>query len=161
MELLDGYLMAFTYTLGKHNGDGLPYQQVFRVDGRGKTSQITRRPFPLPYPDAWRYQNWLVSPVLFTTQKAATSLFSTYVPSKDIERPAVPRHLWVIAGILMLVSALLAVWRTQALSLPLIERIAWIIACGLIGIPAFLSLVLLYQKRERLDYIPLAHAATA
>jgi hypothetical protein len=161
MELLDGYLMAFTYTSGKHNGDGLPYQQVFRVDGRGKTSQITRRLFPLPYPDAWRYQNWLVSPVLFTTQKAATSLFSTYVPSKDVERPAVPRHLWVIAGILMLVSALLAVWRTQALSLPLIERIAWIIACGLIGIPAFLSLVLLYQKRERLDDIPLAHAATA
>ncbi len=161
MELLDGYLIAFSFTGGAHNGDGAPYQQVLRVDTQGKVTQVAGREFLFDYPVAWRYQLWYVSPVLYATQKAAANLFAPYVPSKDIERPAVPRSAWMIAGILMLISLLAAVWRTQSLSLSLSERLAWIVACGLIGIPALLSLWLLYPKRERLDDIPLSLATTA
>ena len=161
MELLEGYLIAFTYTVGSHNGDGLPFQQVLRVDGQGKVTQVARREFPLAYPAAWRYQDWYVSPVLYAVQKATSRLFATYAPSKDIERPAVPRVAWIIAGLLSLLSLLLAVWRTQKLALSTFERIAWIAACGLVGVPALLSLFLMYPRRESLDEIPLVQVAAA
>lgn len=161
MELLDGYLIAFTFTAGAHNGDGLPFQELVQVDANSTVTQIARRVFTLDYPVAWRYQDWYVSPVLFTTQEAAVNLFMPYTPSKDVERPEVPRSAWIIAIALTLLSLLGAVWYTRRLSLSKLERSAWIAACGLIGIPALLSLWLLYPGRDRQDDIPLLQATSA
>ena len=40
-------------------------------------------------------------------------------------------------------------------------RIAWMLACGLLGLPALLALWLLYPRRERFDDLPLAQPAAA
>ncbi|MCL1633796.1 hypothetical protein M2650_03935 [Luteimonas sp. SX5] len=162
MELLDGYLISFAFTWRSYNAEGaLPYQEIVRVDEQGRVSRIARRETGLDYPVAWRYRNWYVSPVLYAVQRAATGLFAGYVPYFDTNRPPVPGGAKAIAGTLMLFSLLGAVWRTRQTSLPMPTRIAWIVLCGAIGLPALMSLWLLYPKRETLADLPLTTAATA
>ncbi|MGH8075926.1 MAG: hypothetical protein ACREPE_01185 [Lysobacter sp.] len=161
MELLDGYLMSFTFSRWSHNGDGAPYQQVLRVDGPGRVTSVGRRELTHDGGVVYIYNSWYPSPVLYAVQKAAVNLFAGYAPSRDVDRPPVPRGAVMIAGVLMLLSLVGSIWylRRTALSMP--ARISWIIACGLIGLPALLSLWLLYPEREQLDDVPLAQAAVA
>lgn len=166
MELLDGYLMSFSFTQGSHNGDGAPYQQVLRVDGQGvdgpgRVTTVARRELIHAGGPVYIYNSWYPSPVLWAAQRVAVNLFADYVPSRDVDRPPVPRGAWMIAGGLMLLSLLGAAWyvRRTALSLP--ARIVWVVVCGAVGIPALLGLWLMYPERERLDDLPLAQAAVA
>jgi len=161
MELLDGYLVSFAYTRWRHNGDGPSYQQILQVDGQGQIASVARRELSTGYGVLFRYQNWYPSPILFALQRYVVNLFSSYTPGNEVDRQPIPRSAMMIAGVLMLLSLLGAAWyvRRTALSLP--ARIAWIVACGVISLPALLSLWLLYPQRERLDDLPLAHAATA
>lgn len=162
MELLDGYLISFTFTWRSYNAEGaLPYQELVRVDEQGRVTQVARRETNLDYPVAWRYRNWYVSPVLYTVQKAAIDLFAGYVPFLDTNRPAVPSGAKTIAASLMLLSLLGAIWRTRRTALSTRARIAWIAICGAVGLPGLMSLWLLYPKREVLETMPLAQAAAA
>lgn len=162
MELLDGYLISFAYTWRSHSAEGaLPYQQLVRVDEQGRVSQVARRDTRLDYPVAWRYRNWYVSPALYAVQKAATGLFAGYVPFYGTDPAAVPDGAKAIAASLMLLSLLGAIWRTRQTALSTQARIAWIALCGAIGLPALMSLWLLYPKREAPESLPLAEAAAA
>lgn len=89
------------------------------------------------------------------------NLFSGYATEQDMDTPPVPRSAKIAAGLLMLLSLLGAAWRTQQISLSVTARLAWILVCGAISLPALMSLWLLYPKREVLDELPLAHAAIA
>ena len=162
MELIDGYLISFTFTRASYNAEGAaPFQALLRVDERGKITPVAHRRIDFDYPELWRYQNWFPSPVLYAAQKTAVNLFSGYMTENDMDTPPVPRSARIAAGLLMLFSLLAAVWRTRQISLSTPARIAWIAACGLLSLPALLSLWLLYPKREVLDDLPLAHAAAA
>ena len=161
MELLDGYLISFTFSDGAHNGDAAPFQQIVHVDGQGLVTMVARRTLTHAGGAAYIYNSWYPSPVLYAVHKAVANLFASYSLRADIERPPVPMAAKVIAGVLLLLSALGAAWyvRRTALSLP--ARIAWVLACGAIGIPALLSLRLMFPAREQLDDLPLAQASTA
>ncbi|MCI4567500.1 hypothetical protein [Lysobacter sp. CFH 32150] len=161
MELLDGYLVSFAYTRWRHNGDGPSYQQILRVDGPGQVTSVARRELTTGYGVLFRYQNWYPSPAVFALQRYVVNLFSSYTPGNQVDRQPIPRSAMAIAGALMLVSWLGAIWYVRRTTLSLPARIAWVVACGVISIPALLSLWLLYPERERLDELPLAHAATA
>lgn len=162
MELLDGYLVSFLFTFSSHNAEGaLPYQQLLRVDEAGRVTSVARRALRLDYPDAWRYQNWYTSPLLYAGQKAWLDLYSGYLPGRDMATPPVPRTAQWIAGALLLLSVLGALWRLSRTALSRPARIAWLAACAAIGLPALLSLWLIYRPREVLDELPLAQAATA
>lgn len=162
IELLDGYLVSFLFTRRSYNAEGaVPFQQVLRVDDQGKVTPIARRDLVMDYPPIWRFQNWYPSPVVYELQRAAVNLFSGYRPDVDNDRPVVPGHIRVVALVLMLLSLLGAVWRMRLTALSTPARVGWIVACGLLSLPALMSLWLIYPKREVLDDLPLAHAATA
>lgn len=161
MELLNGYLISFTYTRGRHNGDGPSFQQLLQVDGQGQVTIVARRELSSGYGAVYRYQNWYPSPVLFAVQRAAVNLFSAYQPDKDVDRQPIPPTAWAIAGALMLLSLLVAIWRTRQVAISLPARIAWVIACGVLSVPALVSLWLLHPPRERLDDLQLTRLAIA
>lgn len=162
MELLDGYLASFLFSYASHNARGaLPYQDVLRVDEAGRTTRGAHRDLVTDYPAAWRYQNWYTSPLLYAATDAVVNAFSGDPPARDMATPPVPRSMWAVAGVLMLVSLLAAAWRTRQTALPLPGRIAWIAACTVFSLPALMALWVLYPKREVLDDVPLAHPATA
>ncbi|WP_242112012.1 hypothetical protein [Luteimonas aquatica] len=162
MELLDGYLVSFTFARWGHNAEGADsFQSIVRVDAHGPAVQVARRAIGHDYPDLWRYQNWWVSPPLYAAQKAITGLFSGYVLLRDTDPPPVPRRVVLVALALMLLSMLAAIWRTAKLALSMPARVAWIVICGAFGIPALMALWLLYPPRESLEEVPLGQAAAA
>jgi hypothetical protein len=156
MELIDGMLVSFTFTRGRHDGGGHAFQEVLRVDEQGRLHPVARRSLPSGYGPLYTYSNWYTSPLLHAVQTQVTRLFSGYRLEHDAVRPPVPRVAWVIAVVLAVLSLLLAVWRTQQLALSPAARVAWIMVCGLVGLPALMSLWLLYPPRERLDDLPIA-----
>lgn len=151
MELLDGVLVSFSFTRGRHNGTGVPHQVVLRVDEQGRATPVANRALSYGYGPVYIYNSWYTSPLLFAVQKRATALFAGYRAQEDVAAPPVPTTAWAIAGALALASLLLAAWRSGKVAMSKRARILWTLAAGLLGLPALLALWLLYPRRERLD----------
>lgn len=148
MELLDGALVSFSFTRGRHNGQGRPYQTVIRVDEQGRVAPVARREFSSGYGPVFTYSSWYSSPLLFEAQRRLTRAFSGYRPAFDIAPPPLPRSAWAIAGALLALSMLVALWRSTRIDISPPARLAWLALCGLLGPPALLALWLLYPPRE-------------
>jgi hypothetical protein len=161
MELLDGVLVSFTYTRGVYRGEGEPYQALVRVDEQGKATEVARRLLGSGYGPVFMYRNWYASPVLQALQRRATRLASGFRPEYETTPPPVPAAPRAIAVVLLAASLGLALWRTRRLDLPLAARVAWVMLCGVVGVPALLALWLLYPPREALDDLPAALPAPA
>ena len=152
MELLDGWLLSFAFVRSSYNAEGaLPFQEIVRVDATGKVQTVARRDVAHDYTDTWRYQNWFPSPVVYTVQKAAKTAFADGMVPLRKQAPPVPRAIQGLAGVLMLLSLVVAVWRTRKTSLSTPARIAWIVTCGVVSLPALMALWLLYPERETVD----------
>jgi hypothetical protein len=59
--------------------------------------------------------------------------------------------MWWLAVVLSLLSLAAAAWRIAGTALSLPARIAWIATCGLIGLPALVSLLLMVPRCEPVD----------
>lgn len=161
MELLDGYLVSFTFTNGVWSGEVTPYQEVVRVDGDGKVQSVARRAFAYDLPLAYSMRTWWMSPALRAVSLGAQRLFAAPDPLKAGTIPPPPRHIALLAGALCVLSLLAAIWLSGRQAHTPIARWSWVLVCGLVGVPALVSLWLLYPRREQLDELPLAQPATA
>jgi hypothetical protein len=161
MELLDGYLASFTFTRGVHNGEGTPFQEIVRVDGLDRVTPVARRTLTHAGGSIYLYSSWYPSPVLYAVQKAATCLFAGPAPARAVQRPPVPFDARVLAGALLLLSGVGAAGYLRRARLPDRARWAWIVTCAVVGVPALLSLWLLYPEGGRQAAPALARRAIA
>ncbi len=161
IELVDGYLLSFTFATGAYDGQVRPYQQLLRVRDNGRVEGVARRDISYDFPTWMRYDEWWLSPPLYALRQATTDLFADPAPLRASTPPPVPRSMLLLAGALSLLSLLGATWLTRRSSLSPPVRLAWVAACGLIGVPALLSLWLLYPEIDRLVDLPLAQPAAA
>ena len=161
MELLDGYLVSFTFTNGVWSGEVVPYQQVVLVDSNGNVQPVARRTLAFDLPLTYTMRTWWMSPPLRALSLHAQQLFAAHDPLKAGTIPPPPRHIVILAGVLCLLSLLAAIWLSGRQAHTPLARWSWVVACGLVGVPALISLWLLYPMRERLDDLPLAQPATA
>ncbi|MGH8085419.1 MAG: hypothetical protein ACREPV_09100 [Lysobacter sp.] len=157
IELVDGYLISFTYADRVRNEVVAPYQQLLHVHDDGQVDAVARRELRADFPDIYSYRGWWLSPPLYTLNHAVGRWFGNAAdPVHAIARPPLPRSVIVLAGALALLSVLGATWLTRGAAWSLPRRLAWIAACGVIGLPALLSLWLLYPERERSDVLSAA-----
>ncbi|HWI24196.1 MAG TPA: hypothetical protein VNS59_04665, partial [Lysobacter sp.] len=161
VELLDGYLVSFSFTNAVWSGEALPYQVVVRVDGNGRVHEVARRKLNFDLPLAYTMRTWWLSPALRALCLQAQHLFAPHDPLKEGAIPPPPRNIVVLAAVLCGLSLLAAIWLTRRQAHSATARWAWVMACGVIGVPALLSLWLLYPPQERSDALPLARPATA
>jgi len=154
MELLDGVLVSFTFTNDVFYGRGQPYQALVHVDERGRASEVARRELPSGYSPLYLQRGWIASPLLFAAEQRLLGLFAGYQSKFDAPPRRQPRAVRGLAFALLALSMLLGLWRVQRTGLPSSARLAWIAACGLLGLPALLALWLLYPPRERLVAMP-------
>jgi hypothetical protein len=150
VELLDGYLVSYTYTWGVWSGElQRPFQQVVRVDGDGKVTEVARRAISRDLPMAYTNRVTWLSPVLRAVCLGAQDLFAVKDPLRA--RPqAVPAQVWWLAGIACLLALFGAIWLTARQSHSTRGRWTWVLVCGVVGLPALASLWLLYPRREAL-----------
>jgi len=153
VELLDGYLMSFTYTNGVWSGElQQPYQHVLRVDAAGMSNDVARRALTLDLPTAYNTRLWWLSPVLRTLCLGVQDLFAAQDPLRAKSETMPLRIVW-LAGICCLLSLLGAICLTNRQSHSLRGRWGWVLLCGVIGLPALASLWLLYPRSETLPVI--------
>lgn len=149
VELLDGYLVAFTFSNGAWAGETVPYQQVLRIDGDGNVQQVARRALAFDLPLAYTMRTWWLSPALRELCLAAQQMFATPNPLAEGRIPPPPRHIAILAGVLCLLSLLAAIWLTRRQAHSGVARWSWVLACGVVGVPALASLWLMFPVRER------------
>jgi dienelactone hydrolase len=161
MELLDGVLVSFTFTNDVFYGRGQPFQALVRVDDHGVATEVGRRDLPSGYSPLYLQRAWIASPLLHALKEQVLGWFAGYQSKFDVAPRTQPRVVIIVAATLLVLSLLLAMWRVRRTELASPARLAWIVACGLVGLPALLALWLLYPPRERLAGLPLAKLAFA
>ena len=150
IELLDGYLVSFTYTWGVWSSElQHPYQQVLRIDGNGHAREVARRNLSQDLPTAYTARIWWLSPVLRTLCLGAQDLYAAPDPLRASPQP-MPRSMLWLALACCVVSLLGATWLSARLQLSPRNRWLWVVLCGVVGLPALLALWLMVSKRETL-----------
>lgn len=153
VELLDGYLISYTYTWGVWSGElQHPYQQVLRVDGKGQAREVARRALSIDVPSLYTNRNTWLSPVIRAICLGAQDLFAAKDPLRAKPEPMPAPVLWLAAACCLL-SLLGAVWLSGKQAHSPRGRWAWVLLCGVVGLPALVSLWLMYPRR---DTLPLA-----
>ncbi len=148
VELLDGYLVSYTYAWGVWSGElQHPFQQVLRVDGKGHAREVARRALAIDLPSVYTNRNTWLSPVLRALCLGAQDLFAAKDPLRARPQPMPAAVLW-LAAVCCLLSLLGALWLTARQSHAPRARWAWVLLCGVVGLPALASLWLLYPRRE-------------
>ena len=149
IELLDGYLVSFTFTNGAWSGEAEPYQQVVRVDGGGRVEDVAHRTLAFDLPRAYTMRTWWLSPVLRQFSLAARELFAVPNPLDEARIPPPPRHIAILAIALCVLSLLAAIRVSGRQAHTPLARWTWVLVCGVVGLPALVSLWLLFPVRER------------
>lgn len=150
VELLDGYLVSYTYTWGVWSGElQRPFQQVLRVDGEGRAREVARRALSIDLPSVYTNRNTWLSPVLRAICLRAQDLFAAEDPLRAKPEPMPAPILWLAGGCCLL-SLLGAVWLSGRQAHSPRGRWAWVLLCGVVGLPALASLWLMYPRRETL-----------
>ena len=150
VELLDGYLVSYTYTWGVWSGElQRPFQQVLRVDGKGQAREVARRALSVDLPSVYTNRNTWLSPVLRAICLGAQDLFAAKDPLRAKPEPMPAQILWLAAACCLL-SLLGAVWLTGRQTHSPRRRWGWVLLCGVVGLPALASLWLMYPRRETL-----------
>jgi hypothetical protein len=148
MELLDSYLVSFTYTNGAWSGEAVPYQQVMRIDGHGRVREVAKRMLSYDLPLAYTMRNWWLSPVLRELCLSLQEAFAAPNPLAAGDIPPPPRHIAMLAAVLCVLSLLGAIALTRRRAFTPLARWTWVLACGVVGVPALVSLWLLYPARN-------------
>jgi len=161
IELLDGYLVSLTYTWGVWSGEMQhPFQQVLRIDSHGNVRTVAHRALNVDLPPVYTTRIWWLSPVLRTLCLRAQELFAAKDPLRTAPQP-VPRTMVWLALACCVVSLLGAMGVSGRQSHSPRARWAWVLLCGVVGLPALVSLWLMYPMRERLDDLRLVQPAAA
>ena len=111
-------------------------------------------------PSVYTNRNTWLSPVLRAICLGAQDLFAAKDPLRAKPEPMPAAILW-LAGVCCLLSLLGAVWLSGKQAHSPRGRWAWVLLCGVVGLPALASLWLMYPMRERLDDLRLTQPATA
>lgn len=150
IELVDGYLVSASFTSYAHDMHGAaPFQTLSWVHDDGRVEIVARRAIAFDFPAWFRYQAWWPSPALYALRQGAINLFAQPDPTEATVPAPMPRSVKVLAALLLLVSLLAAMALVRRRALSLRVRVAWVLACGLIGLPALASLWLLYPACEQ------------
>ncbi|SFW71881.1 hypothetical protein [Luteibacter sp. UNCMF366Tsu5.1] len=151
VELVDGYLLSFTFTERAHTLLGAPpYQTILWVSDNGRVTPVATRLIHQDFPALFRYKAWWSSPALYAVRQAATRWLAPQDPLSETAVPPIPDAVRMLAAALALLSLAIGGWFAVHRLSSLSSRIVWTLACGCIGIPALISLLLVVPRRERL-----------
>ncbi|KFN46144.1 hypothetical protein [Arenimonas metalli] len=150
MELLDGYLVSFTLTRLRHNGRGDSFQQLIKVDEAGAVTDVARRELATGYGPLFTWQTWWLSPAISSTLQGLRPMLAAPQAEALVAPPPRPALVIGLALGLLLLSLALGAWRVRRTALSPRARLAWCVACAVVGLPALMALWRLAPAREDL-----------
>jgi hypothetical protein len=146
IELLDGYLVSQVFGRGDQDGAGIPVQHLVKTDGEGRVAAVARRPLRTDFPELARFKYLWLSPAMSAVHDRAIDLFAADSPLQAHEPADPPSSVWTLALALALISLAGAWWWGGRVGLGRPRRFGWALASALVGLPAFLSLILFHPR---------------
>lgn len=147
IELLDGYLISFTYARGGVDGPANTWQEIVEVDGTGRNHAVARRTLKPDFPLAVRFLPYWASPVLQIVREGAEGVGGGKVPMAAREPIRVPLPVWLVAATLALAAAMGTLWLAMRRRLRAAATSAWTLATLLLGLPMLLAFWLIRPSR--------------
>lgn len=141
-ELLDGYLVSLLHGRQSYHQDVPAWQTVFRLHDDGHVERLAHRTIGRDYPTLFRHLGWVVTPFWYGVQYRLG-----WIASGDAE--GLPRSAWIAIVVLAVGCMAITAWHSRRAGLGLRERVVWIVANGVTGLPGLLSFLLLYPPQPR------------
>jgi hypothetical protein len=163
-QVADGTLVSFIAGYRQLDGVTAAPQVTYLVDAGGQVRELGRRELAHDFPVLFEHKDWWVSPLLHAAVNLPELLIDEgVVPDDGASRfepllRARPAPVWAAMLLLALASGAGAVWWTRRAHMAPRARLAWCLACLLLGCPALLSLMVL---RPRAGEEPAAQAGLA
>ena len=116
--------------------------------------EVGRRELAHDFPALFEHRSWWVSPALHALVSLPDLLVDNgTVPDYGASRFAPllwarPAIVWAAAFASALLAGIGAAWWTRRTHLGRPARVAWCVACLLLGLPALLSLMILQPRRQ-------------
>jgi len=160
-RLLDGTLLSFNFGARMNGGETGSRQHVLFVDRAGRVQTVAVRELAHDFPLLFEHRAWWLSPVVHALATLPERLLdkgriedaaSTPIPTAGRPDPVVAAALAAA-----LLSAGLAAWRLRGA--PQRRRLAWTIACLVLGLPAVAALWILEPRLPRAAARPAAGRA--
>jgi hypothetical protein len=151
----DGTLVTVVGGYRRYEGVAAAPQVTYLVDAGGKVTELARRELAHDFPVLFEQKDWWVSPLLHAAVNLPEILIDKGVVPDDgasrfaqLLRPR-PLAAWVAMLVLALASCIVGAWWTHRARLGSRARLAWCLACLLLGVPALLSLMVLQPRAGR------------
>jgi hypothetical protein len=151
----DGTLVTVVGGYRRYEGVESAPQITYLVDAGGKVAELARRELAHDFPVLFEQKDWWVSPVLHAVVSLPEILIDKGVVPDDgasrfapLLRPR-PMAAWMAMLVLALASCIVGAWWTHRARLGSRARLAWCLACLLLGVPALFSLMVLQPRAGR------------
>lgn len=153
-ELLDGYLVSFVYGRQVHDGGNAARQLLFRVDDAGPAIFLHERALSADFATLFRYEAAVLSPLMHALNRRLQLAFNDgnplAAPPPALAAGTTPTSVWIAIALLTVVSLGGAWYRLRQAELNTRHRLAWLLACALIGLPAMCACLIQIPRRELL-----------
>jgi hypothetical protein len=154
-QVADGTLLSVIAGHRRNDGVMAAPQVTWLVDNAGKVSELGRRELAHDFPVLFEHKDWWLSPVLHAAVSLPEILLEKgIVPDDGAGRFAPlmlarPPAAWAAMLVLALVSGAGAAWWSGRAKMTAPARLAWCLACLLLGVPGLLSLIVLQPRAAR------------
>jgi hypothetical protein len=166
-QVAEGTLVTFVYGYRQFDGASASQQVTYLVDLSSRVQEVARRELAHDFPPLYEHRAWWISPALHAlVQLPDLFIDNGTVPDYGVDRyapllQARPASVWAAALAAALLAGVGALWWTRRTSLGRTARIAWCMACLLLGVPALLSLMIMQPRgRAAAAAAPAAQGAT-
>jgi hypothetical protein len=166
-QVADGTVLSFIGGFRRYEGVDAAPQVMMLVDAGGRVTELGRRELAHDFPILFEHKDWWVSPVLHAAVALPEILIEKgVVPDYGASRFAPlllprPAQVWVAMITMATLSSLGAAWWTRRARLNPRARLAWCLACLLLGVPGLLSLMVLQPRAARRPAVRPADGAQA
>jgi hypothetical protein len=151
-QVADGLLVSFTGGKRRIEGVSDARQLTWLIDPAGQAHEVAQRTLAHDFPLLFEHRHWWPSPALHALVNLPDILIDEgVVPDygagrfEPLLRPR-PLEAWATAIVLALLSGAGAAWWTRGARMGTRARLAWCLACLLLGVPALLSLMVLRPR---------------
>jgi hypothetical protein len=148
----NGTLVSFVYGYRQTDGVADAPQVVYLVDHAGHVQQVARRELTHDFPLLFEHKDWWVSPALYALVSLPDALIDNGTIADDgasrfaqLTRPR-PGAVWSAALVACLLSVACAAWWMRRVRASPRTRLAWCVACLVLGVPGLLSLMVLRPR---------------
>jgi hypothetical protein len=157
-ELLDGYLVSFTFGKRSHQGEAHASQVLLRLDAQGRAQVLNRRELHADFPALFLHKSLVTSPLMSWLEQHAPVAVATVIPSASPGVPAlrgieVPAGVRSVVLLMSLLSMLISGWWLLQHPMSRRRKLVWLLAIGAMGLPGLLSLLLLHPRREHVELL--------